>query len=377
MLKFTIKPYDVLFFGSGKPFNIGETAQSIFPPHPTTFAGAICSKIYAQKGINVSGILKVVYGPFIEKDGQIYFPKPQNIFGERKREDIENFFIIEPKISSFKLFNYENTNKPKGVEELPIYKGDEEIEPFEGFISIEGLKAWINNQEIEKKHILKTKDIFEYDQRIGIKINPSLYSVGGEEDALYRIKFLQLKENISFVFWVEFNFSCEELEKANLTDEDKIFELFNNEPKVLKLGGEMRNVRYRVEENDFINYLKNELKLPEKIQIKQGDKIKVLFLSYGVFNSKIPKINQFKIISMCFSNYSIVGINSKNLGIKTKRAFPPGTVLWLGCESDKNINSISFLINLIKNQNDYDFKEPQGNQDFIGTNLVLVIKKGG
>jgi CRISPR-associated protein Cmr3 len=77
---------------------------------------------------------------------------------------------------------------------------------------------------------------------------------------------------------------------------------------------------------------------------------------------------------MCFSNYSIIGINSKNLGIKTKRAFPPGTVLWLGCKSDKNINSISFLI---KNQNDYDFKESQGNQDFIGTNLVLVIKKGG
>ena len=374
MLKFTIKPYDVLFFGSGKPFNVGESAQSIFPPHPTTFAGAICSKIYAQKGINVSGILKAVYGPFIEKDGKIYFPKPQNIYGERKKEVIENFFIIEPKISSFKLFSYENTNKPKEIEKLPIYKGDEEIEPFEGFISIEGLKAWINNQEIEKEHILKTKDIFEYDQRIGIKVNPSLYSVGGKEDALYRIKFLQLKENINFVFWVEFNFSCEEFKKANLTDEDKIFELFNNEPKVLKLGGEMRNVRYRVEENDFINYLKNELKLPEKIQIKQGDKIKVLFLSYGVFDSKTPKIKGFKIISMCFSNYSIIGINSKNLGIKTKRAFPPGTILWLGCESDKNINSVSFLI---KNQNDYDFKEPQGNQDFIGTNLVLVIKKGG
>lgn len=374
MLKFTIKPYDVLFFGSGKPFNVGESAQSIFPPHPTTFAGAICSKIYAQKGINVSGILKAVYGPFIEKDGKIYFPKPQNIYGERKKEVIENFFIIEPKISSFKLFSYENTNKPKEIEKLPIYKGDEEIEPFEGFISIEGLKAWINNQEIEKEHILKTKDIFEYDQRIGIKVNPSLYSVGGKEDALYRIKLLQLEEGISFVFWVEFNFSCEELKKANLNDEDKIFELFNNEPKVLKLGGEMRNVRYRVEENDFINYLKNELKLPEKIQIKQGDKIKVLFLSYGVFDSKTPKIKGFKIISMCFSNYSIIGINSKNLGIKTKRAFPPGTILWLGCESDKNINSVSFLI---KNQNDYDFKEPQGNQDFIGTNLVLVIKKGG
>jgi len=359
MFKFTIKPYDVLFFGSGKPFNVGESVQSIFPPHPTTFAGAICSKISSQKGIDVSKILKAVYGPFIEKDGKIYFPKPQNIFGERKKEDIKNLFIVEPMELTLKLFSYENTNKPKEIEKLPIYKGDEEIESFDGFISIEGLKAWINNQKIDEKHILKTKDIFEYDQRIGVKIDPSLYSVGGKEDSLYRIKFLQLKKDISFVFWADFDFQNNELKKAELFSENDVLNFFNNEPKVLKLGGEMRNVRYKVEGNDFINYLKNELKLPEKIEIKKGDKIKILFLSYGIFDSKIPKINGFKITSMCFSKYSIIGLNSKNLGIKTKRAFAPGTVFWLECEDNKEVECISFLTE---------------NQNFIGTNLVLVIK---
>ena len=92
-------------------------------------------------------------------------------------------------------------------------------------------------------------------------------------------------------------------------------------------------------------------------------------MTYGVFDFQI---NGFQIYSTCFGNYEIVGINSKSLGTKTKRAFPPGTILWLESKNDKNISSISFLV---KNQNDYDFKEPKGNQDFIGTNLVLVIKK--
>lgn len=70
MLKFTIKPHDVLFFGSGKPFNVGGDAESIFPPFPHSFASAIYAKFFAEKGITISegkGIYKAVYGPFLKK----------------------------------------------------------------------------------------------------------------------------------------------------------------------------------------------------------------------------------------------------------------------------------------------------------------------
>ncbi|GAB6078510.1 type III-B CRISPR module-associated protein Cmr3 [Hydrogenobaculum acidophilum] len=355
MLKFTIKPYDVLFFGSGKPFNVGESVQSIFPPHPTTFAGAVCSKIYAGP----SKLLKAVYGPFIEKDGITYFPKPQNIFGERKKETIERLFLVEPNNLVLSLFQYSNTNKPDRVEKLAIYKGDEEIESFEGFISIEGLKSWINGEEIKDNCVLSMRDIFDYDQRVGIKIQPSLNSIGGEEDSLYRVKFLQVKKGINFVFWTDFN--------------EEFKDKFQKEPRVLKLGGEMRNVMYEVEEDNFINWITKKLSIPHKIQIKNGDKVKILFLGYGVFDCKVPNINGFKITSMCFSKYDTIGINSGS-NVKTKRAFPPGTVFWLKYENKNNkyveIETISYLI---KNQENYDFSS-FGNQDFIGTNLVLSTK---
>jgi len=375
MIKFTLTPYDVLFFGSGRPFNRGDVVASIFPPAPNTFASAICSKIYYFKKIDVSNILKAVYGPFIQKNEKIYLPKPQNIYKERKKKEFRKIFVVKPFDKNLKLFDSENTNKPNGIKTLPVYKGVEEIEPFDGFISIDGLKKWLSDQKsdqkIDENDILSYEKIFKNEPRIGISIEPSLYSVGGKEDALYRIEFLRLNEDIKFIFWVEFNFADNGLKEAGLSDEDKVYEFFNDEPKVLKLGGEMKNVSYEVDKNDFKEWIIRELKIKPNLNIEQGQKIQVLFLTYGVFDFQI---NGFQIYSACFGNYEIIGINSKNLGIKTKRAFPPGTVMWLEAKEEMRIkNNPAFIVK--SDSNSYEISEPKGKQEFIGTNLIL-IKEG-
>ncbi|MEO0225143.1 MAG: type III-B CRISPR module-associated Cmr3 family protein, partial [candidate division WOR-3 bacterium] len=147
MLKFKIKPYDVLFFGSGKPFNLGDIASSIFPPFPHTFASAICSKIYWEYKIDITKILKAVYGPFLynEKDGKIYFPKPADIYTGRKGKD-DKIYLLKFPNENYKLFNPNNTNKPNPIEKFAIYFGEEEVEDFDGFISQDGLKKWLNGQ---------------------------------------------------------------------------------------------------------------------------------------------------------------------------------------------------------------------------------------
>jgi len=366
MIKFTLTPYDVLFFGSGRPFNRGDVVASVFPPHPNTFASAICSKIYHLKNIDVSNILKAVYGPLIKKDEKIYFPKPHNIHKEKKRMEFEKVFVVKPLDKSLKLFNPENTNKPQ-IQTFPVYKGIEEVEPFNAFISSNGLKKWLNNQEINKNDILQYKEIFENESRIGISIDPSLYSVGGAEDALYRIEFLRLKEDIKFVFWIEFNFS--ELEKIALNGEDRIFEFFNDKPRVLKLGGEMKNVSYEIEKSDFKEWIRNELRIEGNLKLNNGDRILILFLTYGIFDFQI---NDFQIYSACFENYEIIGVNSKNLGRKTKRAFPPGSILWLESENKKEIKNPTFMV---KKNNFYEINKPEGIQEFIGTNLILIKKE--
>jgi CRISPR-associated protein Cmr3 len=54
-MKLFIEPLDVMFFRDGKPFVAGENhiAQSVFPPTPLTFQGAIRSAILATAGMGV------------------------------------------------------------------------------------------------------------------------------------------------------------------------------------------------------------------------------------------------------------------------------------------------------------------------------------
>jgi CRISPR-associated protein (Cas_Cmr3). len=105
VLRFTLTPYDVLFFGSGRPFHMGGVVASVFPPHPNTFASAICAKINQIRNIKITNILKAVYGPFIKKGNKIYFPKPQNVYKERKKKDVDKVFIVRPLDISLNLLN--------------------------------------------------------------------------------------------------------------------------------------------------------------------------------------------------------------------------------------------------------------------------------
>jgi len=358
MLKFKIKPYDVLFFGSGKPFNLGDTARSIFPPFPHTFAGAICSKIYWKYKIDITKILKDVYGPFLynEKDKKIYFPKPADIYTEKKEKD-DKIYLLKFKNENHKLFNPKNTNKPNPIENFAVYFGDKEVEGFEGFISQDGLKEWLNGKIPDKNEILKFGDVFEHENRVGIKQEMSYHTVV-QEDGLYRIDFLRLKDNWSFVFWVDFDDN--ELKKVGL-DENKILDLFNKEPKALKLGGEMRSAYYEVEISDIKNLLGQALK------VNQGDIIKILFLTPATFsnsgNNILPSISGIKIKSLVSNGFVNLAIDSKGLGLNkfVKKGLKAGSVIY--AEVDNNFSHNSFWLKFLERD-----------KNFIGSNLVIYGK---
>jgi CRISPR-associated protein Cmr3 len=393
MLKFTLKPYDVLFFGSGKPFNRGDVVNSSFPPHPNTLASAIYSKLYHSNMIDESvvnnpNIINAVYGPFIQKGEKIYFPKPHNIYGKRKQKDLEKVFIInipEEKTSEkgtsekkFKLFDPSNTNKPEGIESLPVYIGNEEVEPFNGFISTEGLRKYFNGGEIDAKSDIilyesnnEQKSIFKRESRIGISVDSSSNSVNSE-DALFRVEFLRFLEDVKLVFWVDFDLNGG---IKNINEHQKLVEFFNENPKSLKLGGEMKNVSYEVEEDDF-NKIIDDLGLSRLIDISPDKGLKVVFLTYGVFDEPIGmiKIDEFKTLSACFSGYDFIGINLKRTKQrKIKRALPPGSVIWLKSTTEKTLNNPTFIVGEGGN---YEFDFPKGKQEFIGTNLVLLKEVG-
>lgn len=415
MLKFEFKPFDVLFFGSGKPFNRGDDANSIFPPFPHTFAGAISKKLATFCKIDSSRTIKSIYGPFIKKhipikkdvlkhsEEILFFPAPSNIYTARK-EDNSNFFCVLRPLENeqLKLFSPQNTNKPEAISTFCVYTKDEtEIEPFSGLISIKYLKYWLDgsienilsedNNKIEtKKNIIKLDEICQNDERIGIKINYEQGTVE-KESGVFRVSFKKLKiepaEEFSFVVWVKFNLEDESLKNANLGYEE-IKAIFGKEPYVLKVGGESKTVFYKLNESSFFEEIKELLEIENTLvgflkcednslsiftnkdektdmKIEKGDKIQILFLTQGVFNDFLPnllnKTKSMEIKSMVMNSCLNITLYSSKSKRPLAKAIPAGTVIWAEIKQDIEIlpeDSFGLFQN-----------------NFIGSNLVLIRKE--
>ena len=343
MLKFNIKPYDVLFFGSGRPFNLGDVATSVFPPFPHTVAGAISSLI----GSSAARVLKRVFGPFLfnQKENALYFPKPSDIYNEKKKKSLDKVYILKPAKVTFNLFNPENTNKPEEIEEFALLPRDVNVAPFEGFISSKGLSEWLTGKEVDAKEIKSKDEIFTYENRLGIFRDAATHTVT-REDGLYRINMVRMENEWELVCWVEFSERFEEKE---------IMRKIDSIPRAIKLGGEMKTASYNFSKDNRI------LNLFKKPEVKDGDIVKLIFLTPGVYEEFIPPLEGLKVKAIINTGYINMGLHSpKKLGkYRTiKKALPAGTVLY--CEV-KNADSLSKLW----------LSPSEGDNDFIGSNLMI------
>lgn len=365
MLKFTITPYDVLFFGSGKPFNRGGTAKSIFPPAPNSIASAIFAKFFAEKGIAINdkqGIYKTVYGPFVEKAGKIYFPAPMDILKEKKKEEKSDIITAALKKENFNLINIKDTDLDEKISALLWTKGNniqKDYEPFKGYISLEGLKNWYSNVEIKNEELILSKDIFDYESRVSIHIENDKKTVK-EEDGLYMVNFVRLKTDVKLVFWIEANYENDSLlSKNNIKKDEDLINIFNKQPLVLKIGGETRTASYEVKKDNFFDLFQDFKVNPS------GSFKKAVFLTPGVFENSgderkniLDLIGQ-KVVNGAVGEYTLIGISSKkynHLGNKIVRAIKPGSVLYFEKSGNHDEKPIKFL---------------EASKTFIGSNLVL------
>lgn len=369
MIKFCIEPFDVLFFGGGKPFNIGSVVQSIEFPFPHTFAGAISSIFQDLPGINENKILKNVYGPFLIKGETLYFPFPASIVKSKNNNTFHCLSILDENEQILVKSNYTNKiNESKINESCLFYKGPDEVENFNGFLSLKGLEKWLENEDIDSSYVAHYSEIFEKEGRIGIKIDNQTNTVK-DDDALYRIVFSRLKNGWKFVFFVEFDFDNKNNSniKRRFEDENELVE-YLRKVGVIKLGGEMRTASFNVELENFKDYFE------QKIELKKDNIYRILFLTYFTLdeNSSFDYLscennNNFDIIAVASRGLCNLAINSKALQLtnftkRTKRALKPGSVFYVKPKQDCIIDVVTF------------FNKPK---NFIGSNLGIIAKEGG
>ncbi len=359
MIKLTVEPYDVLFFGSGKPFNMGDVAKSLYLPMPHTVAGAVSAFVYENLG--KIPFISAIYGPFLEYEGTIYVPAPANLLTGRKGEG--GVFLSFPE-GGFRLLNIGNTNV-EGVKKLFFYRGREKVEGFRGFISLEALKEYIQHGKIkfnkddekEKDKIKTLGDFVLSEGRVGIKLSPE--SGTTEENALYRIWFSRFKKNVRLVVWLKFG------DKDGFAPSEAVMKLLRETAKagVMKLGGEMRMVRFEAEEGD-----------PHPVfggisECKEDTVCNVLFLTPGVFGTWNPF---GEVEAVAVPGYVPVGINLRYMGNfknTIQRAIPSGSVFF-GVKLSYVESNLGFLT--VDNGDAKVVKEYNGFVPYIGGGQVLL-----
>ena len=332
MIRFELNPYDILLFRDGRPLDLGGRAYSIFPPFPSTFQGAIRAKLWANQDVsgferdwlNTENPSLEFYGPFIKKKGEIFFPLAANILKERKKEKIQ---AVSIPIKESKFIKPENTNIE--IEKLPWVYIDKDVELTGGFISLSELKNWLLRESyLPTSGIVFLKNIFSYEERIGIRMEESLHTVK-KEDGLFGMRFIRLEDNVSFLFWVKDD-----------KNENILKQIFQKYPQVIILGGERKTASYKVKEDSFFDLFSN-LKDKIKAKVKESKTLKVLFLTPAIFDSWKPENNVFNELELtsCVLGrpLDIGGWDLKrNKPKPMRKALPSGSVFWFRIKKEEN-----------------------------------------
>jgi CRISPR-associated protein Cmr3 len=262
-MKLFIQPNDVLFFRDGRPFDAGgdHVARLQFPPNPVTFYGAIRAALIGQLGSfqkfreeSANPQLKEVIGYVMKKEerGQEIIEVMSGSlmisdFGLGKREGIQQTRLFpiplditqdkDKETKAYFVMNPEKADERRWRTNLPRNNlcllsspesGDKILESPSGFLTEEGLKAYLSQTQLQAGHFIGTDEVFQREYRVGIE--RSIATMTAEEGQLYSIEFARLHANAGF---------CVEVTGMN-----GLVETFKQHT-LLRLGGESRSACYQ------------------------------------------------------------------------------------------------------------------------------------
>lgn len=231
------EPLDTLFFRNGKPFTKGEDywSESIFPPYPSVFYGALRTAYFAEKlgnfdlaGTEQDPTLSLkIRGIFLKAWNNYYFPLPLDLV---KEKDNRENYVFPLQLQDAPCLS--NCCVPK-----TLCAPDQVVETIsDGLIDRETLREYLEN-DTDKFFYASLKDFITHEPKIGIALNEKHIA---DDQKLYRAAMLRLslpwergRENLQCSFVID----CEGIDLP--------------ECGFLKLGGEGKATRYiRVREEN-------------------------------------------------------------------------------------------------------------------------------
>ena len=233
-----IKPLDVLFLRGNEAFGgEGQHAESLMPPWPSVFAGALRSAILARDpqvelglfselteegDVRSEVVRKVVGTP--RKPGsfrisflslgtaqEVFFPVPSDVLvwedknGGPNRQvkkivrlapvDITN--LVPEDFARSKLpFSW-----PHALSHVVTAKTPKEKPSSGWWLNQEGLSAYLRGETLSEKHVVHSSELWEQEFRLGIARSRESFTV--EEGRIYTSVAVALKPKVGFVIGVE------------------------------------------------------------------------------------------------------------------------------------------------------------------------------
>ena len=260
-----IEPLDTMFFRDGRPFGAASSGTSRFPM-PQTLMGMIKRHVRKSIGLPASQIHGLrgqnghehewfsrlaVRGPWIaevDRHGKVldlFVPVPVNLMKAKNDEDWKTLTLLSPLENGFDLPGWDGSQAGRPLlGEEP--KSKDQLKPVTGFLGQAGLEKLLRGDEPTKQDIVKQSDLFGYEDRTGIGLDPARQTV--KEGLIYTARHLRLLESRKdgspgsrLVLYAEIGIEGDEDRWAS-----KIDESFPGGDLVMPFGGEGRRVHVRL-----------------------------------------------------------------------------------------------------------------------------------
>jgi CRISPR-associated protein Cmr3 len=237
-----LQPLDVLFFRDGRPFGAATRGQSGLPL-PQTLAGAIWTALLERQGCDFNRLAQAlredrarmaeairraggktwtasvqVRGPWLARHEMVgcdesceshhdshhlpenagnlgvLVPSPAVLVAEKNGDGAGHCALH--RLCPLPSDGLPGWQPPESAPDLrPLWlRHPQPTEPAKGYLTRAGLEKFLRNEHVQATGVIPPGDLFEYDDRTGIGIDPERLSA--EEGLIYGASFLALKPNV-------------------------------------------------------------------------------------------------------------------------------------------------------------------------------------
>lgn len=258
VLWFALEPMDVTLFRDGRPFTPGESsfARSLFPPNPSTVAGAMRTFIGRElMGGRFSGLGSAEYSPilfdgpypFSRNEDRIIplYPWPVDLVSMGKVDDMEPILFERRSMMTYPDYFVRSESRfPFGLVLRERYDYQQEIPELTRYrdvhgrfwIDSKGLRLWLEGFPFYRAFDREMTMVLD-EPRPGIRMNTRTLTVDPEGNAFFFVQMNRHRDETGFLVGLERGQTSQEIwEKIQRFHE-------SGEMKLLHLGGERRLAR--------------------------------------------------------------------------------------------------------------------------------------